>query len=219
MELIEQLDGTVMRDQRAPAHFENKEKQRKSLHRSARIIRDEAALRRPDVSRLKAALECFEQAIEPSNWSATMLYEVFDIPFIPSTAVDAPELFNPLRKAIAMRDRILTLTTDDFEALSQLPVRVRARTNVVRNHALEQSLISCRTFWLRHSPCLGWSRSTLSDSVHLDSNASSQLAGDCERFVVDMLTASGVRFKFRSLNGAWSAFDKRLAVLMRGTSP
>jgi hypothetical protein len=211
MELIEQLDGIVWRDQRNPAGFDAAEDQRKALHGSAKVIRDEAAKRRPDLRRLRVALQNFQRAIDPSSWSAVMLNEVFDIPFVPSTATEAPELFDPLRKAMAARDDLGSMTPADLEALSALPVRARLRTNKVRNHALEQALIVCRKYWLQHSPKLGWSRSALNHPETLKSYAPSDLVGPCERFVVDMLTAAGIQFTLSTLNGAWSALDKRRA--------
>lgn len=210
-ELIEQLDGTVMRDQRQPADFETLAGQRKALHEAGKNIRNEAAKRHPDIASLKAALASFEHAIEPSNWSAVMLHEVFDIPFIPSTALDAPEVFDPLRRALAARHLDWSETSVDFDALSRLPVREKRRPGSVRNYALEQALIACRSFWLRHSANKGWSRWQLNQPETLEKNDRTQLVGPCERFVVDMLTASGIEFELPSLNGAWSALDKRLA--------
>jgi hypothetical protein len=217
MELIEQLVGTVIRDQRTTGAFDSVQAQRKALHSAAKTICDEAAKRHPDADILKTALANFEHAIEPNNWSATMLYEVFDIPFISSTALDPPELFDPLRRAMAARSRDWKEVTIDFEALSRLPVRAKVRPNVVRNHALEQALLQCRQFWLAHSTNLGWSRSALSHPDTLASFSPSELVGNCERFVVDMLTALGVQFTLRRLNGAWSALDKRLREGIHGS--
>ena len=210
MELIEQLDGTLMRDQREPDATLTANDRRLSLHASAKTIRAEAAKRHPDQPRLRNALAAFEKAIEPDNWSAVMLYEVFDIPFIPSTEVDTPEVFDALRHAMAARTSGLNKVAIDMEALSRLPVRERLRTNKVRNHALEQALLACREFWLTHSKDLGWSRSEMSQPDTLQRNDRTQLVGPCERFVVDVITASGIKFTLRKLNGAWSALDKRL---------
>ncbi len=212
MELLEQLDGIVMRDQREPPKG-----QRKALNTAAKAIRADASEIVKRIHHLRRALADFGQAIEPRNWSAVMLYEVFDIPYVPSTAVDAPEVFAELRSAMAARDSAWTELSINMEALSRLPVRARMSTNKVRNHALEQALIACRVFWLRHSKRRGWSRSILSHPETLKSYEPDELVGMCERFVVDMLTASGIHFTLPSLNGAWSALDKRLGS-QRGTA-
>lgn len=212
-ELIEQLDGLAMRDQRsASPGFANYELQRLALRDAALLVREEASNVLATVPALRSAIRAFERAVDKNMWSATMLEEVFEIHYVPSVAVDAPELFDSIRLLSTAEG--WQPIQEHLEALTRLPVRERLRTNKVRNHVLEQALISCRRCW---EECFGagtWTRSTLSDlatgAVRHNGKVSNPLAGPCERFVSDMLTACGIDFKWKSLNGAWSALDKRM---------
>jgi hypothetical protein len=206
--LIEQLDGVVMRDQRpSPPQFAGPNEQRKAAHAAAEEIRLQARLVELGLRNLEKALTDFDSAVGESFWSAAMLEEVFDVPYVDPNAIEPPEIFDPLRGFSIEHAKALAEIRGGLSALSALPVRPRRRTNKVRDHVLRQALKACRTFW---EDGLGrsWSRSSLTHLGPAGSAQIDQLSGECERFVVDMLTAAEVRFKLKTLNGAWSAFDK-----------
>ena len=210
LELLERLDGLVMRDQRAMT-ADDVSAQRKSVHAAAERITKHAAAARAHLHALKEARDDFEHAVGSDFWSAIALEETFDIPFIAPTALEPPEVFDPVR--LAFRETHWRKTHLALEALATLPVRPRLRTNKVRNHVLEQALRLLRDFWIAHGANHKWGRSMLADRkikfVKKDEKVN-PLSGQCERFVADTLLGSGIHFDWATLNSAWVSLDKRL---------
>jgi hypothetical protein len=182
--------------------------QRKAVHLASRRVVKHATAARAQLYALKAARDDLEQAIDPDFWSAIALEEAFDIPFIPSTALDPPEVFDVLRAAF--REQYWLDTDQALEILAALPVRAALRKNRVRNHVLEQALRYLRAFWLQHGTGK-WTRGHLGQpEISRAPMTQNFLSGECERFVADALLGSGISFQWKALNSAWVSLDGRL---------
>lgn len=197
--------------------------QRKRLRDAAVAITQAAAALHDSLETrlplLRAALADFNAAAGYRMWSAPMLEEVFDISYVDSTAVEPPELFDPIRGFFASRERVWRDIEVELKQLASLPIRSRLHPNQVRNHVLEQALLYCRDFWLLHQNKLGWSGSSLSEASKMNRDRDiPNLKGNCERFVVDMTTYSNLDFDLKRLDGAWSAVDKRIRASNGGKS-
>ena len=215
-DLDELLTGIGMRDQQlSHPSFQFPKEQRKAVHRAAQTLVEEAHNARTAIHALRQTLRQFHAAVHDGHLSAVMLAETFDIDYVAPTALEPPpeldilwSLFHDNNEAFVIVERALFDT-------SNLPVKPKLRTNKVRNHAIEQALLSCRSYWIGIGR--SWSRYTLAEAGVRHADERGNLTGPCERFVADMLTAHDIDFTLTSLNGAWSALDKRLRA--DGTAP
>ena len=217
-DLDELLSGISMRDQQLshPSYKFPKE-QRQAVHRAAQTLVEEARNARTAIQALRQTHNQFYAAVHDDRLSAVMLAETFDIDYISPTALEPPpeldilwSLFHDNNEAFIIVERAL------FET-GNLPVKPKLRKNKVRNHALEQALLSCRSYWIG----IGnrWSRYRLGEAEVRYAGELRNLKGPCERFVADMLTAHDIDFTLTSLNSAWSALDKRLRAAGSATLP
>jgi hypothetical protein len=200
--LIEELDGYSLRDMHPPSsQFASLAEQRSALWRAASDIKRAAEDALSSIARVRSARERFLNSHGDAMWSATMLREAFAIPHISSTAIEPPEAFDTLRGAFIVNAAEWAQVEADLTKLAHLPVRIALPRGEVRNHGLEQALFACKGFWERSG--YKWKRSNLRHKQIRDENRPHLLTDSCERFVVDMLTASGIPFTLTTLNSAW----------------
>jgi hypothetical protein len=213
-ELDEQITGYARRD-RPSASPKAERTQRKRVKASAEAIREAACKAEAALEQLHDALQSFNEAIGKDHWSARMLEEVFDIPYVASTALEPPEIFDPARGFFVVRGGWPAMK-HELDTLATLPVRRRLRPGRVGNQELRRALEVIRAFWQHHAAADAWTRSILNQINHADEakkgkrSAVNQLEGRCERFVADVLTAAGFVFDLQELNGAWSSLDREL---------
>lgn len=208
--LMEQLDGVLMHDRhQTPTQFADAIAHRAAVHSTAKEIVTRAQAVNNSFDDLQAAIERFKVALDAECWSMIMLHEVFDMPPVEANALHPPEVFDPVRGFFIKHADTLVDLRNDLRRVSDLPIRPKLRPNKIRNHALDRALSYCRLFWVGY---LGrhWTRSSLTLLGPAGSTEIGELQGHCERFVVDMLTAAEIPFELKSLNNAWSAFEKRL---------
>ena len=217
-DLDELLTGIGMRDQQlSHPSFQFPKDQRKAVHRAAQTLAEEALNARTAIHALRQSHRQFHGAVHNGHLSAVMLAETFDIDYVAPNALEPPPELDILWSLFHDNHEAFVIVEHALFAASNLPVKPKRRRNNVRNHALEQALLSCRSYWIG----IGrkWSRYRLGEAEVRYAGELRNLKGPCERFVADMLTAYDIDFTLTSLNSAWSALDKRLRAASSATLP
>jgi hypothetical protein len=161
---------------------------------------------------VEKALDAFERSMGVHHWSAVLLGEVFDAPFPASSEVMSPEYLDEIRGFFLFNPIVWDEVNRKIELVSDLKVRSKLRGNKVGNHALEQSLLACRTFWIAHVGKASWKRQSLTAPGAIEATTKvSELTGRCERFVGDMLTSACLDLTAAELRDAWTLMERHLA--------
>lgn len=90
-------------------------------------------------------------------------------------------------------------------AIVDLPIRSQLPRGPVPNMVVRDALSSCRRYWLDVRPA--WSMAGLKIAAVRQENVIANLTGNCEKFVADALTVTGIRFNLSELHSAWETID------------
>lgn len=232
--LLDMLFGYSCRDQTVGITPEQLSERRAKAYKHAQLLRNEAASMLMSLGKINEAMigfnevAAFNSAIleavfdvctgEPDNLflppSLSVLADFFpgwvlgdDVKIIKSYEEMALEgnLADDIQQALKWR--FLWEEVDDrLTKLAALPVRDKLARGRMPNVVLRQAVALIEHFWRHHTPH-SWSMSALKNKETREESDVETLQGDCERFVAEVLTVSGLRFNLPDLYNAWSAVD------------
>lgn len=233
--LIDHLFGLSCRDQGAQnVSISDRAARRRQGFTHAHEIRKEASNVRASIQRLLAAYSNFHEVVGDNP---ALLEAIFDADlkgpeelFLPAELNILQTAFyderesvdkDPIRAAteaisIGFRPadpmvscpRYLWESIDArLQLMENLPIRPALNSGRMANVVLAKGVARCRDFWIHHEQ-RSWTMSSLKEKVVREENKINCLKGECEKFVADILTISGLFFTLASLMSAWSAVDK-----------
>lgn len=230
-ELLDHLFGLSCRDQNErsfdPERMAERRRQGYSL---AKSMRKEAAAMLASLEALYRDWKAFDEQVQ---FEPALLQAIFKVDlgtsenmFLPPEISTLQSLFrksyddsvDELQKEPFKPSDLTALTIGDpcpsglweavdrrLAAVAELPIRSRLPGGPVPNQVVRDALSLCQPYWAGAHKA--WSMAALKNADVRYRNRISNLTGKCEKFVADVLTATGIRFTLHELQSAWEKVD------------